>query len=111
MSAAESSSHHKHLSHQQATSPPTPAPAAPAAPAPAAQSHTDYFHDSRATTTRTTNSPLHHFNNQQMQYKLKGLYDYLKEHPALMDRRLYMGSQKPEESSTITQVFSFKMLL
>ena len=30
-----------------------------------------------------------------LRHKLKGLYSHLKDHPALLERRLYVGSKKP----------------
>ena len=43
-----------------------------------------------------------HVNRVIQEDKLKGLYAHLKDHPALMERRLYVGSQKPQLPARVT---------
>lgn len=40
---------------------------------------------------------------QSLRHRLKGLYAYLKDHPALMERRLHVGSRKPEIPAQVWQ--------
>ncbi len=46
--------------------------------------------------TSSTAEPLTDKQISELKYGFKGLYSYLKDHPALMEPRLYVGLHKPD---------------